>query len=82
MSQSKHLGAAPQTLDVPENTTLTEPLCAVWTGDVVEAMRVHACANARLTAPQTGANGANVTAEISVDCLLWDVVKVEKRDAL
>lgn len=43
---------------------------------------IYICANASLTAPRTGANGANVTAEISLENLLWDVVKVEKQDAL
>lgn len=73
MSQSKHLGVAPQTLEsVPCNTTLTIPLSgmsAVWTDDVVEMMLKDICANATLTGPQTGANGASVTAEIFVQNL-------------
>lgn len=83
--QSRHLGAAPQTLNVPENTTLTQSeLSLVWTVDVVEMMMImiYICANSRLTAPKTAANGADVTAGISVKSLLWDVVKVEKRVAL
>lgn len=42
----------------------------------------YICVNARLTAPQTEASGANATAEISVKSLLWDLVKVEKQVAL
>lgn len=81
MSQSKHLGSAHQTLDVPEISTLTNPrsvMGAVWSGDAVEVMRLYICANERLTAPQTGANGANVTAGFFEGILFWDVVKVEK----
>lgn len=70
MSQSKPLGVVPQTLEsVPDNTTLMNPLSgmsAVWADDVVEMMPKYICANATLTAPQTGANGANVSAEIFV----------------
>lgn len=85
LCQSKRLGAAPQTLNVPEHTTLT--LRAEWAVDVVERMvmvvvMIYICANARLTAPQTAANGADVTAEFSVKSLLWDVVKVEKQVSL
>ena len=80
LCQSKSLGAAPQTLNDPENTTLT--LRAVWAVEVVERRRmmmmIYICANARLTAPQTAANGADVTAGFSAKSLLRDVVKVEK----
>lgn len=66
-------------LGVPPNTTLTlSEMCAVHTGIFVEMMLTHVRANARLTAP--GANGANVTAEISEQSLLVKVEK-QKRDA-
>lgn len=72
LHESEHLSAATQTLYIPECTT----------GDVVRVTRVFVCANEKLTSTQTGANGANVTPEIYVECLLWDVVKAEKRDAI
>lgn len=45
-------------------------------------MMIYSCANARVTATQTGANVANATAGICVESLLWDLVEVEKRDVL
>lgn len=59
-----------------------KPLSAMWTEDVVEMMMIYICANAALTPPQTGVDGANVIAGISVESLLWDVVKVEKLNVL
>lgn len=61
-------------------------LSAVGTVDVAEMMEMmmmttYIFANARLSPLQTEANAANVTAEISVESLLWDGVKVEKQDA-
>lgn len=54
----------------------------MWTEDVAEMMMIYICANAALTPPQTGVNGANITARISVKSLLWDVVKVENLNVL
>lgn len=41
---------------------------------------INTCANVGLTAPQSGANVANITARFSVEILLRDLEKVEKRD--
>lgn len=41
---------------------------------------LNSCANVGLTAPQSGANVANITAWFSVEILIRDLVKVEKRD--
>lgn len=85
VSQSKHLGSEVQTPVVPESTTLTKPLPqigAVKAGCIVGMKMKRIWANATLPAAQTVANGANVTAGVSVEGLLRARMRVEKRDLL